>query len=216
MEKKTPRGKGQRAKTDWDAVHRDYRTGVLTDTELAAKYTIDRSTIAKKAKREAWVRDLGDAIRAETDAKLAASLVASETTRNHAETTDVIAAAAEVNTQVILRHRSDISEARELTLQLLRELSAVSSSQQEIVEIHAILTSADDSDEEVSAAAVEAARIKLHDLLKLHNRVGSMQKLADTLTKLQALERKAFKLDDEGKGAGGIEGFLDGIAALSS
>ena len=33
---------------------------------------------------------------------------------------------------------------------------------------------------------------RLRELLKPHNRVGSVQKLMDALTKLQALERKAL------------------------
>lgn len=196
---------------DWEAIERDYRSGQFTDREIGAKYGLSHGAIQKRAKRDGWQKDLSGAVKAATKARLleteVAKVASAEVAKRVAKqvasaipaTVEVVAAAAEVNSAVILRHRNDIATLRQLAMDMAAELSLVTHAQDEIRRLQEILAGDATSPDEV-----DATRRSLDDLLRLHNRVGSAQKLADTLNKLQALERKAFALDDEpgGPGAG--------------
>lgn len=190
---------------DWEAIERDYRSGQFTDREIGAKYGLSHGAIQKRAKRDGWQKDLSGAVKAATQARLIEAEVAKVATAEVAKrvakqvanaipaTVEVVAAAAQVNSEVILRHRADITTLRNLAMDMAGELLLVTHSQGELIRLQEVLGTDSSPDE------IDAARRSLDDLLKLHNRVGSAQKLADTLTKLQVLERKAFSLDDEDK-----------------
>ncbi len=113
-------GVGKR-KTDWEAVERDYRTGAFTLREMADKYTISHQAISKQAKNKGWPQDLSIAIRQATKAKLVEELVAKEVAKNESEVAKGVAkgchavvntvlAVAELNKQVIMSHRSRLTE----------------------------------------------------------------------------------------------------------
>lgn len=105
----TTKGKAapQGSRIDWDAIKRDHRTDKFTDIELAARHNVSRETISRKrtadekAGKKGWEKDLRDAISKATDAALVRDIV----TEHHTKVTDVILAAAEVNSRIILGHR---------------------------------------------------------------------------------------------------------------
>lgn len=188
----------KRTPLDWDAIERDWRTGKFTLRELGDKHGTDPATIVRKQKRDRakdasrWQKDLTEVVRQATNAKLINELVNKEVNEGQQRVTDVVLAAAELNSSVILRHRADIAQLRNIAVGMAGELAVIAEAREEIARLNDILLS------DASPAEIEGARRALDDLLKLHNRIGSVQKLADTHTKLQALERKAFGLDDEG------------------
>ena len=112
----------KRRKVDWEAVERDYRTGKFTETELATKYGATRSAVNKQARTKGWQKDLRDEIKQATNARLVADLVAKEVAEGGKKVAETVLAAAEVNVQVILGHRSDIKAARDLAADLMQEL----------------------------------------------------------------------------------------------
>lgn len=193
----------QRAR-DWERIEADYRGGHFTDRELGAKYGMSHTAIQKRAKLHGWQKDMAGAVKAATEARLmqaevakvaspeVAKRVANQVAKALPVAIEAVAAAAEVNSAVILRHRADIAQLRNIAVGMAGELSVIAEAREEIARLNDILLS------DASPAEIEGARRALDDLLKLHNRIGSVQKLADTHTKLQALERKAFGLDDEG------------------
>lgn len=196
---------GEKKKADWEAIERDYRTGKFSDQELADKHgnVVTRQAISKKAKEKGWQKDLTTAVRQATRAKVIAAEVAKRVDKEVAETvagnvaksceatTDAVLAAAEVNKQVILRHRDDIAEAREVSLAMLNELKVATLDPEKL---HALF---DKLTEDMDPVGRTLLAQRFNDVMKIHARVGSMHKLADTLSKLQGLERKAFSLDDE-------------------
>lgn len=108
---------------DWQAVERDYRTGAFTTRELGRKYGCSHVAVGKHVRQGGWTQDLRGAVRAATSAKLiSATAVRTEATREATAVTNTVLAAAEVNKAVILAHRSDIREARDVALGLLDEL----------------------------------------------------------------------------------------------
>ena len=62
-------------RTDWEAVERDYRIDKFTLRELAKKHDANHATIARRAEREGWTKDLTGAIRQATNARVISETV---------------------------------------------------------------------------------------------------------------------------------------------
>jgi hypothetical protein len=185
----------KRHRIDWEAVERDFRTGKFTQTELADKHEIDPATLSRQIKKDRkddptrWQRDLTQAVRHATNAALLMSQVKREV--KEGQEAGAILAAAEIGKEVILRHRTDIAEARSVAFDLLAELkdSAMLVEHQDLL---AEIIAGPDPTPKVDAKA----RMTVARALELGNRVGCVKALSEALTKLQAAERIAFKLDD--------------------
>lgn len=188
----------KRRRIDWEAIERDYRTGKFTLRELELKYQTDNATISRRmtADRKAdptrWQKDLTKVVRQATNAKLMAEVVSSEVSKGQQNVSNVIQAAAELNTSVILRHRQDIGQTRKLAMDMLNELSVATHTPEQLAALFEAVKG------EMGALELTTAQQAFNTLMRLSTRVGSIQKLADTLTKVQTLERKAFGLDEEG------------------
>jgi hypothetical protein len=207
---------GYEDKIDWEAVERDYRTGKFTDVELSKKYSIARQSIIRhrnsaKAAGTPWLKDLAVVVRQATSAAVIAASV-QEGVKN---VTDTVAAIAQGNAEVILGHRSDIKDLRSAAWEMLGELQAVGGTMHELrefllnlesLEIGAISADEDlgqkEKDRRIKRLQDEYDRIRkmTFEAADIHNRIGSAKALADTLVKLQTLERKAFGLDDDPTG----------------
>lgn len=212
---KTPKGtqaKPTRPKADWEAIERDYRTGKWTDQELADKHgnVVTRQAISKRAKEGEWTKDLSTAVRQATRAKVIAAEVKQRVDAEVAQSvatgvaescqaaTNAVLVAADIGAAVILRHRTDALQARDLVLDMLRELRAATTSPQQLAELVALAGQAAESPEQLASL-----QRRLDDLLGLKGRVNNLHRLADAMAKLQAMERKAFALDDDDKGSTG-------------
>jgi hypothetical protein len=175
-------------RTDWEAVERDYRTSQFTLRELAAKHGATHTTISRRAERDGWTKDLSEAIRQATNAKLIEATVQQECTSAHQSATEAVLGAAELNKQVILGQRSRVVEATRVAMGLLAELQATSTSAEELQRMFELMTA------ELAGPDLAAAQAQFRELMRLHSRVGSVQKLMDALGKAQAMEAAAFSL----------------------
>lgn len=101
-----------RRRVDWEAIERDYRTGQFSLRELGDKHKTGFADISRRAKKEAWTKDLSDAVRQATSAKLIAQITTAAATKAQQSTMDVVQAAAEINKQVILGHRQQAANSR--------------------------------------------------------------------------------------------------------
>jgi hypothetical protein len=188
---------GKRKKIDWEAIKRDYRTGKFTDRELEAKYGIPHETIVRARTRDrkkdpaSWPQDLSKAVREATNAALMTDLVTKEITKGQQNVTNTVLAAAELNKQVILKHRSDIEATRLVAFDLLKEVkdSALLTEEKELLTQILAGEGAEPRDEAQARTVVQKA-------LAFGNRVASVKALAETFVKLQDSERKAFGLGD--------------------
>jgi hypothetical protein len=208
--------KPKRKKTDWQAVERDYRTGKFTDQELGDKYKVSRPAVTKQAKVNGWQKDLSDAIRRATRAELvadaAAAKVAEKVAKGSQEVINTVLVTAELNKQVILGHRTQITEVRSVASSLLKEVESAALLNEEAELLAQIIAGegAQPADESRARAAVSKA-------LAFGTRVASVKALAETYEKLQKMERTAFNLDaeQEPEKTKGMEGVLivPGLAA---
>lgn len=189
-----------RKRVDWEAIERDYRTGQFSLRELEKKHGAGYAKISKRAKEAGWTKDLGDAVRQATSAALIAQVATDRATKGQQATGDVVLAVAEINKQVILGHRTDIREVRNVAADLLNEIRAATQQPEQVQALFAAVT------EELDPVSRRLISDQFNDFMRVHSRVGSIHKLADTLTKLQTLERKAFDIDTPEPGAPGSKG----------
>lgn len=208
-QKTTAKTSEKRPKTDWDAIERDYRTGKFTLRELESKHGVSYAQISRKAKEQAWTKDLRDVIKQATNA----ALLRESVTKAQKDATETVVVAAEVNKQVILGHRSDIRAVRDLAADLLGELSQAKMLAEEQELLAEILAGGEDADPTKLANARNAVR----KAMDVHSRITSVKALAEAFTKVQALERQAFDLDSAPPGEDdALKSLLHGIASGSS
>lgn len=188
--RKTP---GKPSTPDWEAIERDYRTGKFTVRELEAKHGPSYSQISRRANKEGWTKDLRDVVREATAAAVIRETVAAAATTAQQDATTAVQAAAEVGKQVILGHRNELRNARNIAQTLLQELADATLADRERAMLATLL--AGENGDPVDIAVAQSA---IEKLLGLRSRVNSLKALAESLSKLQAAERIAFDLNEEG------------------
>ena len=188
----TPKTPQPRQKPDWEAIERDYRTGKFTLRELEAKHGVNNAQIARKKKDLGWTQDLSTAIRQATSAKLIEEYVSKEVSSNQQAVSNTVLAAAEVNKQVILNHRTDLRGARDVAVSLMQELADAALLAQNKDLLAEILAG-----EGATPVDVNQARQVVNKALSVNTRISSIKALAEAFTKLQTAERMAFGIDQE-------------------
>lgn len=221
-ENKTP--KARRAPIDWEAVERDYRIGQLTVRQIQAKHNVSNGAMMERSKREGWERDLTEAVKIATKAKVRAKVVeqvkeqASNTGTTTGATTgassdatgakpeqvlaqateqatrDDIEIAATVNTNIILGHQRRAGRLANLLDKMAGELEVVSENPLELEQIVIAIGENDPS------AAQAIAQLR-----SVSSRMNTLKLASDILVKVNAEERKAFGLDDEGNNKDSID-----------
>lgn len=190
-------------RVDWARVQRDYATGRFTDQELAGKYSTAREVVNRRRRADrvkdpaSWPIDL----RVDVKRATAALLMREQVTRTVTSGTEAeaVLAAATVAKDVILQHRAEVRGAREVAAALLAELADVTLHRTYLA---TLIERAGATLSESEAAALTA---QARELVKLHNRVGSIQKLADAMARMQTLERKAFGIGDDDTGSNPLD-----------
>lgn len=178
-------------RADWEAIERDYRTGRFSLRELEIRHGPSASQICRRAKAHAWTKDLRDVVRQATSAAIMRDLASETATAAQADTTAIVLAAAQVQRDVILRHRRDCALARSIADTLMSELAAVASTWRRVEQV------LDRHPDEVTPHWIATLLDDLREAGQLHHRVGSMHRLSDALQRLHQLERRAFGILEE-------------------
>ena len=192
-----------RHRVDWPAAERDFRTGKFSQVEISRLHGMAEATLCRRIKRDQktdpsrWQPDLTLAVRQATNAALMAELVKTEINDGQELVKNSILAAAEIGKNVIMRHRQDLLETRDVAMGLLAELKQTALLAEEQDVLIEILAGAGATDVDV-----DKARKAVRRAIDLGERVGSVKQLADTFTKLQISERKAHSMDDADPGKG--------------
>ena len=181
----------QRRRVDWDAVERDYRTDTLTLRELAAKHGVTHTTISRRAEREGWQKDLTEAIRQATNTRLINETVQQKCTTAHQNATDTVLVAAEVNTQVILRHRTGLGRLTAIKEKLLGQIEQAVEQMPDLAEVIEMVRQPDDN-------GIDRANDAMRKAMGRGALVDDLKKLTEVDERIRKGEREAFGLDDEG------------------
>lgn len=108
---------------DWERIEADYRAGVKSVREIAAENGITHGAINKRARRDAWDRDLNARIQAKADALVSKQAVSAEVSAAKLDTErKVIEISAQAVANVRLAHRTDIKRMRDHVSKLQTEL----------------------------------------------------------------------------------------------
>ena len=179
------------AQIDWPAVERDYRTSQMTLRELGAKYGCDHAAIARRAKREGWQRDLTEAVKQATNAKLIEASVNNAVnkavTSEQQAVTNVVLAAAEVNTHVILGHRKGLREITAVRDLLLGQVAEAAANLPALTEVIEMVRCPDDN-------GIDRANDALKRAMSRSTLIDDLKKLAEVDEKVRKGEREAFSI----------------------
>lgn len=189
MEEEQKDTKKKRPAVDWEAVEREYRAGFRSLRDIANEFGCTEGAIRKKAKAEAWERDLSAKIQAKAEALVRKEEVRNEVRNSLKETEkEQINASAQMIAERVINQRADIRQAR-ATVQKLWEL--VNSELEKTEELRRL--------GELMAAPDENGADKLNDLyfaaIGLPQQIKNVKLLADALKTLIELERKVLRID---------------------
>lgn len=120
------KGGARRPDIDWELVERDYRAGLKTLRQMAEEHGISHVTIAQRAKRYSWQRDLREKIRRAAENKATKAAATKSTTKALKTDAQVVEAYSDVVASVDLTQREDVGKAIETTRGQLQELSDLS------------------------------------------------------------------------------------------
>ncbi len=216
MAEQTKKKNGNAPRYDWDAINRDYRTGMFTDTELCRQYGCSRAALAKRIKRnpELWVRDQTDAVRQATNAKLIK--VDAEQARvtkglqsgvTDPNVGDAIDGAAETRVAVLRDHRQDIGNGRSLVNLLMGQLQEAAENRAEIE---------DGIEGETGDDNNPRRRNQMLRAVALPGHAGTLRDLTTAMKNLIGLERQAFNLDEKAGEASDLESVLNEVASRNA
>jgi len=171
---------------DWELVEKEYRLGQKSLRQIAAEFSVQPSAVSRKAKKEGWVQDKAEEVKAISDAQIILSNTHKATAKATPDRLDIEAAAA-ARTNVLLSHRQDVARSRKLAMSLLEELEIETGDIDLFRELGEILRSDDDKGQD--------RRNDLYNkVISSAGRIDSMKKLAETMKTLVGLEREAYGL----------------------
>lgn len=177
-----------RKAVDWEAVEREYRAGIRSLRDIGAEFGVSDAGILKRAKREEWLRDLTERIRAKAEAKVSAALVSEKVSaETNANERVVVEASAQVLADALLGQRRDVSRSRSIVQKLFDELEAQGDGLEELAMLGEALESGDEE------KLAQIAR----KVIAFPSRVDSAKKLAESLRTLVELERKVLRIKDD-------------------
>lgn len=190
-------GDGQAQPTDWEAIEREYRAGVLSIREIAKRHGITDKAIRKHALKHGWTRDLTDRVREKVRTDLVRTPVRSEDRQEQVRTEkEIVEDAAATVIALVREHRADLKEGRELATMLLSQLRMAAGNRDalialidEVVDEMPATTGADRSKREAQRKALMAA-------VSLPTHVAALRDLSNVLKNIIPLERQAFNVDE--------------------
>jgi len=191
-----------RKRIDWEAVERDFRVSTCTKTELCALHGLRPETLSRRITKDQaedptrWTRDLTAEVRRATSALLireAVEVRIKEASQDRQDWTSIsVLAAADQAKNVLLRHRKEALTLSTLVQQLSAELRTATVDVDLLRELAGKLGQAGLESDELAALHGQ-----LRELTRLHNRAQTAQRLAECMTKLHAIERRAHSIPDE-------------------
>lgn len=191
---------------DWEAIERDYRAGVKSLREIAAKDgRVTEGAIRKRAKRDGWERDLASKIKAKADALVRKAVVRKAGTQQMSPATEreVIDGNALEMANVDLAHRQGGARMRSLFVTLLTRMEATCDDEgRALIEQLAEMVDAPppegETPEEERKRADKRRRL-LAKVIGLADQIDSAKKLTEVFEKFVRVEREIHGLGEKDK-----------------
>jgi len=198
----------------WTLIEADYRSGLMSNRQIAAKHNCGETIVRNKAKLLGWKKDLANAIRAR-----ALELVRTQDVRADVrnETTDaqIVEDNAHVQANVIIAHQKRIVGANATFELLMQKLdgSVVNAAEfEELAELLAAKRTAHMTDPVKQAAEQDRLMAIFTKFMQLPTQAGVFKQLTDSLKTLIAAEREAYGIDGKQSVGETIEELLEKLA----
>lgn len=167
--------------TDWEAIEREYRGGMLSLAEIGRRYGVSHVAIVKRAKKREWTRDLSEKVKREIAARMV-----TEGLREPREAV-TIKTLADRGVNILTGQRNRIGRASDAVTKLIEELHETTDYLPEIEQA---------IDDETADDSSGKRRARMMAAVALPSRAAVANNLATALKTLIALERQAFNLGD--------------------
>lgn len=201
----------------WDLVGTDYRDGILSLDGIVEKYgkTFSRALLIRKANQFGWARDKSKKIQnraaeivdaAEADGVTDQGVTAGVTAAAKLHERIVVEGAAQAQATIELKQRGtlrELCETRDLMLGSLKKQVQDPEALYPLIK-EAVAAAADQGDSNNAKRILRLA----NDVLSLPAQIEMLKDLVDLETKIQAMQRKSYRMDVEEKGSG-IEDLLE-------
>ena len=190
-----------RKTVDWEAMRPDWIAGIKSVLQLSEEYGVSRAAILKHWDKEQLGRDLSGNIKAKADALVTQAEVTEQVTvEGRVTDEEVINANALHSATIQINERKDVSKARGVAMSLLAELESQVTNKELYENLGELMRTADEK-------GMDKLNEIYHKVISFGGRTDSMKKLGETLKTLIDLERRVYKIDDDG-GVGRFEDWL--------
>ena len=194
---------------DWEAIEKHYRAGLKSLRTIAEEYGITEGAIRKRAKRDAWSRNLERRIQEKAQEKVRKELVRTPGTQlTPASERRTVEEYSDLVATVDIGQREDVKAAMANARGLLMELVQLARPEfQEMLE--AIAEEFDQSTDRRVDKANELYRY----IIGLAGRVKMAKELAAVHGVYVPLQRKIYRLDDDDSKKSSVDDLLEAIGA---
>jgi hypothetical protein len=168
---------------DWAYARAQYEAGIKTVRLIADEIGVSTPAVYARSGNEGWTRDAAGVAKHAVEVR--ASIEVAKTEKLEVERVRAERVNAEMQAQILVKHRTDIHRARAITMRLFKELEDVMDSLPDLEHLGELLRSEN-----------ERGQDKLNDvyraILALPDRVDVNKKLSEALKVQLQLERQAF------------------------
>lgn len=211
-------GEADKKPVDWEIVEKDYRAGLKSLRQLADEHGVSHVTIAKRAKKYGWEKNLEEKIQTTAKNKIARTVVnkqGNNEVNSKAQLSDaqVVNAYADVVASVDMIQREDLKLAIDNSRSQLRELVALGDPQfhDKLVELGETF---DESGPTANGGWKTDKNNELYQyIISLAGRVKMSKEIAAAHGVYIPMQRKVFGLDAEKKSSGEFEEMLRQVQA---
>jgi hypothetical protein len=184
--KDVPAGKRAKPGIDWETIEREYRAGILSLRDIAAKHGLSETAIRKRAKKHEWERDLTQRVHERVRTALVRSVEARGDNAHQTKTErEIVEQAAATVVEVVRQHREDIRRTAALVARLTEQLSDAADCRERLRDLIEEETAKDRSPNR-RVAMLRAVAIPAH--------AGTAKDLSIAMKNLVGLERQAFNV----------------------
>lgn len=184
-------------KIDYDRIEADWRAGLLSPQQIAAKYTeetgvsVSRAAIIKHFTAKGIARDLSQKIHDRASAMVTEAMVTGKVSAQPSRPDrEIIEMGSMQVAEVRLSHRKDAARARELVNAMLSELE-----EQTNPETRALLGRLGEMMRQPDERGADRLNDAYQAIISLPERSKTLKVLAESLARLIDIERQAFGMD---------------------
>ncbi|MBU3577568.1 hypothetical protein [Polynucleobacter sp. UK-Kesae-W10] len=198
---------------DWEIVEKDYRAGLKSLRQLADEHGVSHVTIAKRAKKYGWEKNLEEKIQTTAKNKVVRTVVNKQgnnevNSKDQLSDAQVVNAYADVVASVDMIQRDDLKLAIDNSRSQLREVVALGDPKflDKLVELGATF---DESGPTANGGWKTDKNNELYQyIISLAGRVKMSKEIAASHGVYLPMQRKVFGLDVEKKSTGEFEEML--------